>query len=143
MSDLESFTNDSGSRDYAGPNEHGDYTELRNRHECQNCVCFHKTLSFIEKQQDKLETKSEEICNLKISNAAFESMIDTKDDIIQQQATKIHDLREEIQLLKQKNFALENQRDKINDNTIRREPFRRRLFQIRRTSSNKSLLRIL
>ena len=159
MSELTSFTNDSSAREYddvdhdQGQSSPSDESEHRNRTGRRRSTLSRMTdlmqrmFTNIEKHQDKVEMKSEEICNLKVSNAIFESMVDKKDEIIQQQALKIHDLSAKIQLLEaktscleKKNSDLEKQMEKAfpsnevfsgYENSLRRKPFRRnRLFSV-------------
>ena len=143
MSDLTSFTNDSNSRDYNDLNYDGaqsslaDGPEIRNKNDCQNGTLSRMTdlmqrmFTNIEKHQDKFETKSEEICSLKVANAKLESVVDTKDEIIQQQALKIHDLCAEIKMLEEKNSTLEKNKTDLekrleHDNLVLRRNFIRR-----------------
>ena len=113
-SDLASFANESISTTYEGPNTQTD--KLADERKTQTPSMNHAVQgdtagdfarvieSLVKQHMAALDSKSEEIINLRVrlanSEAEYQAELDKKDEICQQQAIKITELNETIEDLK-------------------------------------------
>ena len=117
-SELESFSNSSGSTVYVENREpqveqyqmENDGTTFHQRSsELSKMIdTVNRLISIREAQNVKLEAKSEEICNLKLTIADLQSLLDTQDEITQQQALQLRDVLAGNQRLRDRIVELED-----------------------------------
>jgi len=111
-SDLKSFPNESVSSTYEGPNRPPDEPTTKSEIAQTNMQSlsqgipvdqfnFKDTMqSLMQQYLNAVDSKSDEVIQLRVSLSNFQAELDRKDDICQQQALKISDLNKIIDDLK-------------------------------------------